>query len=253
MGVAYQEDDRDVQTERAQSVKEEGEETDVVDLAHGDVREFPEQSDNAVHGRADRGEVVEGDQRVHLVLSRAQKGLDKVETDGLEENTTDLVEETDPDELDLAERGNHDTDDDRGHVHQDLHVGSCNAHNPAGKKYSNWRGSLEHLDEGNTEIKVGQVSADQTQAEEETDGDNSTQVHAASHLNRLAAIEQGGVASQQLSCNGGKSEMVGCEDDRIPCGRVSLYVNFSRQLTNAGLEKRTGGTYGILGYRESTC
>jgi hypothetical protein len=35
---------------------------------------------------------------------------------------------------------------------------------------------LQHLDEGNTQVEVGQVTADQRQAEHDTDGHDSTTV-----------------------------------------------------------------------------
>jgi hypothetical protein len=35
---------------------------------------------------------------------------------------------------------------------------------------------LQHLDEGNTEVEIGQVTADERQAEHDTDWDNSTTV-----------------------------------------------------------------------------
>lgn len=48
---------------------------------------------------------------------------------------------------------------------------------------------LDHLNKRDTEIKIGQISAYQTQAEEDADGHNGAQVHAPGHLDRFAAIE----------------------------------------------------------------
>ena len=48
---------------------------------------------------------------------------------------------------------------------------------------------LDHLNKGDTEVEIGQVSTDQTQAEEYTNRNDGAQVDAPSHLNRLPAIE----------------------------------------------------------------
>lgn len=87
---------------------------------------------------------------------------------------------------------------------------------------------LDHLNEGNTEVEVGQVAADKTKTEEDTDRDNSAQVNATGHFNRLAAIEEVGVTSHQLSSDGRKGQVVGGQNDRITWRRLGstliLYV-----------------------------
>jgi hypothetical protein len=144
----YQEHNGHVQEESDQSVQEEGEETNVIDLLHRHLGDLPENGDQEVHDGTHRGKVVERDQRVHLVLGRAQEPLDHGETHGLEDNTCDLQHETDHDELDLAERGNDDTDDDSGDVQEDLQARLADAHRPAAEQDSDGGGGLEHLDEG---------------------------------------------------------------------------------------------------------
>lgn len=212
---AYQQDDRNVEHEGAETVQEEGEQADVVDLVHGDLGDLPEERNHAVHDSAHGGKVVDRHEGVHLVLGRAQQGLDQVEADSLEDDTKDLEDETNPDELDLTEGGDYDTNDDGRDVEQHLHVGSSNAHGPTGQKHGDRGGGLEHLDEGDTEVQVGQVAADQTQTEEDTDGHNGAQVDAARHLDSLATIEEVGVAGQDLRHDRGKGQVVGSQDHGV--------------------------------------
>ena len=74
---------------------------------------------------------------------------------------------------------------------------------------------LEHLNESNTEVEVREVTADQTQAEEDTDGDDGTEVDPAGHLNSLASIKKGGIAGKQLRRDGCEGQMVGGQNDRV--------------------------------------
>lgn len=69
--------------------------------------------------------------------------------------------------------------------------------------------NLEHLNEGNTEVEIGQVSADQAQAEEEANGHDSPEVDAPCHLDCLATVKESGVASKNLGHNGCKRQVVG--------------------------------------------
>jgi hypothetical protein len=57
---------------------------------------------------------------------------------------------------------------------------------------------LQHLDKRNTEIQVCFISADQAQAEEETDWENGSEVDTTGHLDGFAAIEQSGGLRQDL-------------------------------------------------------
>jgi hypothetical protein len=75
--------------------------------------------------------------------------------------------------------------------------------------------NLEHLDESNAKIEIGQVSADQAQTEEEANGDDSPEVNPSGHLDRLATVKEGGVASKDLGHDGRKREVVGRQDDGI--------------------------------------
>lgn len=212
---AYQKNDRNVQAEGDQAVQEEGEEADIVDLSHRDLGNLPDKSHTQVHGSADRGEVVQRDQRVHLVLGRAQQTLDHGKAEGLEDDACNLVEEANKDELDLAERGNHDTDNDRRDVQEDLQAGLRHTQGPTGKEDCNGSRSLEHLDKGDTQVQVGQVAEDQTQAEHDSNRDNGPQVHASGHLNGLAPIEHRRVTGKQLCHDGREDQVISRQNDRI--------------------------------------
>lgn len=139
----YQEHDRDVQQEGAKTVQEEGEEANVVNLVHGDLGNLPDKSDSQVHDSADGGEVVDGYQRVHLVVGGAEQALDHGETQGLEDDTSNLVDDTNPDELDLSDRGNDDTNDNDGDVEEDLQVGLGNTKSPSGQQHGDGGGGLD--------------------------------------------------------------------------------------------------------------
>jgi hypothetical protein len=82
----YQEDDRHVQHEGAETVQEEVHTPDAVDIGHGDLGHLPEESDEEVHDGANRGEVVERNQRIHLELIRAQEALDHGKAESLEDD-----------------------------------------------------------------------------------------------------------------------------------------------------------------------
>ena len=180
--LANQEDDGDVEHESAETVEEEGEETDVVDISHAALGDFPDESNDTVHDGADGGEVVERDEGVHLQVGRAEQTLDHGKTEGLEHDTGKLEQDTNDDKVNLANGGNDDTDDNGGDVEELLHVGGRDTQGPGSEQDSDGGGSLEHLDEGDGEVEVGQVTADQTQAEEDTDGNDCAQVDAARHF-----------------------------------------------------------------------
>jgi hypothetical protein len=73
---------------------------------------------------------------------------------------------------------------------------------------------LQHLNESDAQVQVGHVSTDQTQTEKDANGDNGAEVHPASHLHRLSAIQQGGRASEDLGHDGREEQMPGGQEDR---------------------------------------
>lgn len=139
---AYQEDNGNVKHKGNDGVEEQSPDTDVVDVAHGQVGNLKEESGGTVHDSADGSKVVERHQGVHLVFGRAEQTLDHDETGGLEDDTTDLEEETDEDETDLTERGNNDTKHNDADVHQDLVVDGSHSHTPGCEQHSDRSSSL---------------------------------------------------------------------------------------------------------------
>lgn len=214
-----QENDGDVEHEGAETVEEEGEEADMVNLSHGDLGELPDQRNHTVHDGADGGEVVERNQRVHLEVGRAQESLDHGKSESLEDDTGNLVDDTNNDEVDFAHRRNDDTDDNSGDVEELFQVWRRHTQSPAGNQDGDGGGGLEHLNEGNGEVEIGQVAADQTQAEEDTNGDDGSQVDATGHLDSLSAIEKSRPAGQNLRNDGGKGKVVSREDNGIAWSR----------------------------------
>lgn len=210
-----QENDGDVEHEGAETVEEEGEEADVVNLSHGDLGELPNQRNHTVHDGADGGEVVERNQRVHLEVGGAQESLDHGKSESLEDDTSNLVHDTNNDEVDFAHRRNDDTDDNGGDVEELLQVWRGHTQSPAGNQDGDGSGGLEHLNKGNGEVEVCQVTADQTQAEEDANWHDGSQVDAAGHLDSLSAIEKSRPAGQDLRNDGGKGEVVSREDNGI--------------------------------------
>ena len=69
---------------------------------------------------------------------------------------------------------------------------------------------LDHLDERHGEVEVGQVTANERQREEDTNGDDCPQVDSAVHGNLLSRIQHGGETSEDLSADGCKTEMPCC-------------------------------------------
>lgn len=141
----YQEDHRDVKHKGNRGIGEEGEATDTVDVIHCQDRKLGEQANQAVHNRAGRRIVVKRDERIHLELGRTEQTLNHGQTDSLEDDTADLEEEADHDELDLANGGNDDTEDDEGHVAQGFHVRRVDAQGPCGDENSNRCGGLRSV------------------------------------------------------------------------------------------------------------
>lgn len=111
-------------------------------MSHGQVRNLDEEGGETVHDGADGRKVVQRHQGVHLVFRGAEQTLDHDETGGLEDDTTDLEDETDKDKADLTERGDHDTEDDDTDVHQDLEVDWGHSHTPGCEEHSDGCSSL---------------------------------------------------------------------------------------------------------------
>lgn len=212
--ITYQEDNGNVQHESDHGVSQKSKQSNVVDVAHGHLGDFEEKSGNTVHDSTDRSKVVERDKRVHLEFSRAQQALNHDQANSLENDTTNLEQETNEDKLDLTKGSNDNTDDDSRDVHKNLQVDRSHSQSPGSEQNSDGCSGLEHLDESDAEVQVGDITTDQTQTEEETDRNDSTEVDATSHLDGLAAIKQCGGTGEDLGHEGCEGQMPCCQEDR---------------------------------------
>ena len=210
--IAYQKHHRSVQQESHQGVSNESHNTKRVDVVHGHAGDIGEEGHNAVGDGTGGGVVVERDKRVHLELGGAEETLDHDQTQGLEDDTGDLDDEAEHVELDLTEGGDHDTDDDDRHVAQGLEVGRGNAEGPSGNQGRDSVGGLQHLDEGHTEVQVGQVTTDQTQTEHDTNGNDGPAVGGRGHRDLVAGVQDCGAASQNLGHRGSENHVPCCEE-----------------------------------------
>lgn len=195
--ITYQKNNRGVKKESNQRVGNESHDTKGVNIVHSHTGDIGEESNDAVGNGAGGGVVVQGDERVHLELGGAEQALDHDEAQGLEDDTSTLDEEAEHVELDLAKGSDNDTKDNDSDIAEGLEVGRGNSEGPGGEESNDSVGGLynqllvyarryyenesfsaylQHLDKGNTEVEVGQVTADKRQAEHDTDGDNGTTI-----------------------------------------------------------------------------
>ena len=116
----------------------------MINLLELDPGQFKDQSHAEIHKGADRREVVERHKRVHLVLCRAEESLHHNQSNGLEDDATNLEENPDQDKLDLTDGSNDDADDNDGDIEQDLEIWPLNAHGPAREEDGYWCASLEN-------------------------------------------------------------------------------------------------------------
>lgn len=105
--------------------------------------DLEEEGNDTVHNGAGGCKVVQRDEGIHLELGRAEQTLNHGQTNGLEAQTEDLVDEADHDEFDLTNGCNHDTDDDERDIAQGLHVWWADTKGPAGEENGNGGGGLE--------------------------------------------------------------------------------------------------------------
>lgn len=145
--LAYQENDRDIQQECNHGVHQQGNVADVCYVLKSHAGNLSEERDQAVHDGASWGKVVEGDERVHLELGGGEQALNHDQTRSLEYNSSQLVEETNEDKLQLAVGCNHDTNDDKGDVSEGLHADWSNTKDPGRNKHSNRSGGLNVISE----------------------------------------------------------------------------------------------------------
>ena len=138
----YQEHNRHIQRESNHRVGEQCNIPDPLEIAESHLGHLEEQGDDAVHGGANRREVVERDEGIHLELGAGEQALHHDEPDGLEHDAAALEEEADHDELDLADGGDDHADHDERDVPERLERGLRHAHDPGGDEDGDGHGSL---------------------------------------------------------------------------------------------------------------
>jgi len=262
----YQEDDRDVESKSDHGVGEQDKPSEIVDVGHGHFGHLDDQGDDSVHKGAGRSEVVERNQGIHLELGRGKQALNHVQADSLKGNSGNLEEETSEDKLDFTKRGDDDTNDNERDIGESLHVWRRSTHDPACQEHGDRSGGLrfiqsvtnyvchesrktclEHLNEGDTQIDVCEVAANQRQGEEDTNGHDGSKVDPAGHGDLASRVEGVSEASHDLRHEGGEGQMPCCQEDGKTCPMVSW------RAVGWIADRMTGGAYGNGLCRESTC
>lgn len=67
---------------------------------------------------------------------------------------------------------------------------------------------LQHLNEGNAEIEIRLVTADQAEAVKDTDGYNGPHVQPRCHSNNVSSIEEAAKAREDLGRDGGNCKVI---------------------------------------------
>lgn len=153
------------------------------------------------------------------------------EDDGTGVKRTD---EASHDELNLAVRGNDDSHHNGRDIGELLHVWRSNHEGPCSEESGNhvrclfgkkkekvsipashtsnrsWIFSyLQHLNKRHTQIEIGDISTDQTEAEEQTNGKDGSSVGFAVHRHLVSGIENGRKFGQTLGHDRG--------EEHVPC------------------------------------
>lgn len=153
------------------------------------------------------------------------------ENDGTGAKRTD---EASHDELDLAVRGNDDSHHNGRDIGELLHVGRSDHEGPCSEESGNHIGCLffgrkkkvsipashtsngswsfsylQHLNKRHTQIQIGDISTDQTEAEEQTNGKDGSSVGFAVHRHLVSGIENGRKLGQTLGHDRG--------EEHVPC------------------------------------
>jgi hypothetical protein len=179
MCLAYQEHHADVQQEGNHRVEDEDGESHILDLHKLHLGHLHHSSDNPIHDRTNGRKIIQTDQRIHLELCPTQQLLNHHQPHRFKYDPSTLEQESNQHELDLADGGDHDANDDEADIAEGFERGLGDAHAPAGEQGDDGHGCFEHLDEGDGEVEVGEVAADEGEGEHETDGDDATEVDAA--------------------------------------------------------------------------
>jgi len=165
-----------------------------------------------VHHSANRGIVVQADQRIHLLPIARKQHLDHDEAHSLKHNAADLEQEPNHAEVDLAQASQRHAGDNDADGGEPVHRRLLHAPDPRSEQDGDGRGRLEHLDEGDAQVQVDHVAAHQASAVEQADGHDGAQVHPPRHLDLLTAIEKGRGARENLRRGSCKDKMPTCQD-----------------------------------------
>lgn len=105
----------------------------MIDFFHFDVGDFDDSRHAKVHDGTDWCKVVQGHQRIHLVLRGAQEFLHHDKSQCLKDNASKLEHEADKDEFNFSEGSYNDTDYDEGNLEQGSHICFLGPEAPAGE------------------------------------------------------------------------------------------------------------------------
>ena len=72
---------------------------------------------------------------------------------------------------------------------------------------------LEHLNERDREVQVGDVTANKRKREHDTNGDDSAQVDLSGHGNLLARVQDSGEAGKTLGHQSRETQVPCCKDN----------------------------------------
>lgn len=223
--VAYQVDGCDVEQERHSRVEDKHADARIYQVAHAEPRNLNEQGRSQRHNGTCRPKVIQTDERVHPHPLPTDEHLDHDQADGTKDDATSLEHKANRRELNLSERGDGRPGDNEEHVEESRRAGVGDAPDPGDGQDGDGVGGVEHLDEGDGEIKVDDIGADEGEGKADADGDNGAGVDARGDVQRVARVEQGGGAGEDVYRDGGEDEVPARQEDRCAGGSVSMTVS----------------------------
>ncbi len=207
----YQEHAADVQHEGDAGVQDQHEPTCLLQVGVVKCAPLRCEGDDQVEESADRGVIIQANKGVHLLPVAREEDLDQYKPHRLEDDASDLEQETGPAEMNLAEAGEGNTGYDTQDVEDAAHIGMFDTPRPGGKQNRNGSGGLEHLNEGDAQVHVGEVAADETGTVKKADGHNGAQVKTTGHFNLVASIDELGSPGQDLGGDRREHKMPTCK------------------------------------------
>lgn len=229
----YQEYAGDVEHERHERVEKQHRHPRAIQVLHLERRELGKQRHEEVHGRAHGRVVVQANQRVHFHVVPAQQHLYHDQPHGLEHHSPRLEHEAHPREAYLPGARDRNPHRDAQDVQDVLGGRAGDAPDVRDDEDGDGPAGLEHLDEGDVEVEVDEVAADERGRVEDADGDDGAEVGARGHLYAVAAVEEGGGAGEELGREGREGEVPAGEDDGW------------RGVSGVGRAEGRGGSWGV--------